>query len=209
MCARPASGETHPLPVQVLQEFIDFRGSRMEAKSSLPASLPRTPIPSVWSISLLGRNLRKLREDVEEAVPSPDGSKILFTTKLESEIWVMGSNGEEPAKILSGAAQDAFGYLAWFPDGKRILFLRYPVVGPNAVESLELDGGQPAIVVSAHNLNASVFLRDGRLLYGIGVSPANDSAINLWQVRVDLKSGRAAGGTHTVHAMEKCQAFPI
>jgi DNA-binding winged helix-turn-helix (wHTH) protein/Tol biopolymer transport system component len=190
-----ASGETHPLPVPSaaiyrLSWFPD--GSKVLATGITSEG----PIPSVWSISLLGRTLRKLREDVEEAIPSPDGSKILFTTKLESEIWVMGSNGEEPGKILSGAAQDAFGYLAWFPDGKRILFLRYPLVGPNAVESLALDGAQPAIVVSAHNLQASVFLRDGRLLYGVWGPSSDNSAISLWEVRVDLESGRAAGGTH-------------
>jgi len=155
------------------------------------------PIPSLWSFSLLGGIFRKLREDVEEAIPSPDGSRILFTTKLESEIWVMGSNAEEPGKILSGAAQDAFGSLGWFPDSKRILFLRFPLVGPNAVESLQLDGGQPAIVVSTDGLVASAFLRDGRLLYGVGGESGNDKEVSLWEVHVDLKSGRAAGGTHS------------
>ena len=108
----------------------------------------------------------------------------------------MGSNAEEPGKILSGAAQDAFGSLAWFPDSKRILFLRFPLVGPNAVESLQLDGGQPAIVVSTDGLVASVFLRDGRLLYSVGGESGNDKEVSLWEVHVDLKSGRAAGGTH-------------
>ena len=191
------SGETHPLPAPSAARIYRLSWFSDGSKVLATGVASENPIPSVWSISLLGRTLHKLREDVEEAIPSPDGAKILFTTKLESEIWVMGSNGEEPGKVLSGAAQDAFGYLAWFPDGKRILFLRYPVVGPNAVESLEVDGGQPAIVVSAHNLNASVFLRDGRLLYGISSESANDSVFHLWQVRVDLESGRAAGGTHT------------
>jgi len=191
------SGETHPLPMPSGARIYRLSWFPDGTKVLATGITAEKPIPSVWSISLLGRTLHKLREDVEEATPSPDGSKILFTTKLESEIWVMGSNGEEPRKILSGAAQDAFGYLAWFPDGKRILFLRYPLVGPNAVESLALDGAQPAIVVSAHNLNASVFLRDGRLFYDVWGPSGNDGAISLWEVRVDLENGRATGGTHT------------
>ena len=191
------SGETHPLAVPSAARIYRLSWFPDGSKVLATGISPENPVAGVWSISLLGGNFRKLREDVEEAVPSPDGSKILFTTKLESEIWVMGSNGEEPGKILSGTAQDAFGCLAWFPDSKRILFLRSPVVGPNAVESVELDGTQPAIVVSAHNLSASVFLHDGRLFYGVTSEPGNDAAFHLWQVRVDLESGRAAGATHS------------
>jgi dipeptidyl aminopeptidase/acylaminoacyl peptidase len=108
----------------------------------------------------------------------------------------MGSNGEEPQKILGGAAQEAFTRLAWFPDSKRILFLRSPLVGADSVESLELDGTQPAVVVSAGGLIASVLLPDGRLLYGLWGQSGHDSLANLWEVPVDLKSGRAAGSTH-------------
>src|SRR5208282_5398146 len=192
------SGETHPLSFEAAAKIYRLSWFPDGSKVLAAGVTPESPIPSVWSISLLGGDRRKLREDVEEAVPSPDGSKILFTTKLESEIWVMGSNGEEPSKILSGAAQDAFASLAWFPDNRRILFIRFPVVGPNSVESVELDGARPAIVASAHNLVVSAFFGDGRLLYGVWKQAGNDAAINLWEVPVDLKSGRAAGSTHTV-----------
>lgn len=192
-----ASRETHPLAVPSTARIYRLSWFPDGSKVLATGITSENPIPSVWSISLLGRTFHKLREDVEEAVPSPDSSKILFTTKLESEVWVMGSNGEEPVKILSGDAQDDFGCLAWFPDGKRILFLRFPLVGPNAVESLQLDGGQPAIVVSTGGLVASIFLRDGRLLYGVGGESGNDKEVSLWEVQVDLKSGRAAGGTHS------------
>ena len=192
------SGETHPLPFEAAAKIYRLSWFPDGSKVLADGVTPESSVPSLWSISLLGGDHRKLREDVEEAVASPDGSKILFTTKLESEIWVMGSNGEEPAKILSGGAQDAFAGLAWFPDGKRILFIRSPVVGPNSVESVELDGARPAIVVSAHNLVVSAFFGDGRLLYGVWKQAGNDVAINLWEVPVDLKSGRASGSTHTV-----------
>jgi len=191
-----ASSETHPLPVPSAARIYRLSWFPDGSKVLATGITSENPVPSVWSISLLGGTFRKLREDVEEAIPSPDGSKILFTTKLESEIWVMGSNGEEPGKILNGAAQDAFGCLAWFPDGKRILLLRYPLVGGADVESLALDGSQSALVVHAKALFASVFLRDGRLLYGVGGESGNDKEVSLWEVHVDLKSGRAAGGTH-------------
>jgi DNA-binding winged helix-turn-helix (wHTH) protein/Tol biopolymer transport system component len=192
------SGETHPLPFEAAAKIYRLSWFPDGSKVLADGVTPESPVPSVWSISLLGGDHRKLREDVEEAIASPDGSKILFTTKLESEIWVMGSNGEEPEKILSGAAEDVFAGLAWFPDSNRILFIRYPVVGPNSVESVELDGARPAIVVSAHNLVVSAFFGDGRLLYGVWRQVGNDAEINLWEVPVDLKSGRAAGSTHTV-----------
>ena len=190
------SGETHPLSIPAAAKIYRISWLPDGSKVLATGITPESPIPSVWAISLLGGNLRKLREDVEEAVSSPDGSKIVFTTKLESEIWVMGSNGEEPRKLLNGAAQDAFAQLAWFPDGKRILFFRSPMVGPNTLESLELDGVQPAVVISAHMLITSTFLPGGRLLYGVRTQSGNDSVTGLWEVHVDLNSGRAAGSTH-------------
>jgi hypothetical protein len=103
----------------------------------------------------------------------PDGSKTLFTTQLESEIWVMGSNAEELRKIPNGSQQDAFGYLAWFPDGKRILFLRYPLVGPNAVESLALDGAQPAICsLRSQPPSFSIFYATNACSMAVGDRPA-------------------------------------
>jgi DNA-binding winged helix-turn-helix (wHTH) protein/Tol biopolymer transport system component len=191
-----ASGETHPLSIPGSAKIYRLSWYPDGSKLLATAITPETPAPGVWAISLFAGNFRKLREDAEEPVASPDGSKILFTAKLESEIWVMGSNGEEPQKILGGAAQEAFTRLAWFPDSNRILFLRSPLVGADSVESLELDGTQPAVVVSAGGLIASVLLPDGRLLYGVWGQSGHDSLVNLWEVPVDLKSGRAAGSTH-------------
>jgi DNA-binding winged helix-turn-helix (wHTH) protein/Tol biopolymer transport system component len=193
---QPGSGETHPLSIPSGAKIYRLSWFPDGSKVLATGITPESPVPSLWAIPLLGGNFHKLREDVEEAASSPDGSKILFTTKLESEIWVMGSNGEEPGKILSGAAQEAFGGLSWFPESKRILFVRYPLVGPNSVETLEPEATQPAVLVSAHELGPSVFLPDGRLLYGIWGRSDDDSSLSLWEVRVDLKSGQAAGSTH-------------
>jgi DNA-binding winged helix-turn-helix (wHTH) protein/Tol biopolymer transport system component len=191
------SGETHPLSIPSAAKIYRLSWYADGSKILAAGVTPETPVPSVWSISLLGASFRKLREDVEEAVPSPDGSRIVFTTRLESEIWVMGSNGEEPARLLSAPTQDNFAGLAWFPDNKRILFIRDPVVGPETVESLELEGGRPAIVVSSHYLTASVFLHDGRLLYSVWGQSVKYSEIHFWEVQVDLNTGRAAGSTHS------------
>ncbi len=191
-----ATGETHPLAIPGAAKIYRLSWYPDASKLLVTAITPDTPAPGVWAISLLGGNIRKLRDDAEDPVASPDGSKILFTTKRESEIWAMGSNGEEPQRILSGTAQEAFARLAWFPDSKRILFLRSPLVGSDSVESLELDGTPPAVLVSAGGLIASVLLPDGRLLYGVWGQAGHDSAINLWEVPVDLKTGRAAGSTH-------------
>jgi DNA-binding winged helix-turn-helix (wHTH) protein/Tol biopolymer transport system component len=189
------SGETHALSIPNSAKIYRLSWLPDGSKVLAAGITPESPVSSVWAISLLGGSFRKLRDDVEEAVSSSDGSKILFTSKLESEIWVMGSNGEEPRKILSGAAQDAFAQLAWFPDNKRILFFRSPVVGGNTLESLELDSVRPALVISAHVLTTSTFLPDGRLLYGVRTETGKDAVTGLWEVRLDLNSGRAAGST--------------
>jgi DNA-binding winged helix-turn-helix (wHTH) protein/Tol biopolymer transport system component len=191
-----AGGHTHPLPspkgakIYRLSFFPD--GGRILA-TGIPLE---NPVPCVWTLSILGRDPIKLREDVEEAVPSPDGARILFTTRLESEIWLMGAGGEEPRRILSGSAHETFFGLSFFPDGERIAFLRSPLVGGDSAESLDLRGGKPAVIVSTPSLTSAALLSDGRLLYGVGGGP--ELGVGLWQVRVDLGNGRAAGSTHLV-----------
>jgi TolB protein len=72
-----------------------------------------------------GKNLRRLTENPEydaEAVVSPDGKYILFTSKRngDMDIYIMKSDGTELRRLT-----DRFGYDggAWFsPDGKKIVW---------------------------------------------------------------------------------------
>jgi serine/threonine-protein kinase len=85
------------------------------------ASVPGRP-STLWLIPILGGEAQKLAE-VEDmfggGVVSPNGSNIAYQRVRRSdgarEIWVMGSNGESPHKILTAESQTTFQAIAWSP----------------------------------------------------------------------------------------------
>jgi dipeptidyl aminopeptidase/acylaminoacyl peptidase len=84
---------------------------------------------------------------VSGAAPSPDGRWIAFelrtysleTNKGEADLWLIASEGGEPRRLTTSAAQDSGA--SWSPDGKRIAFLSTRS-GSSQVWILPLDGGE-------------------------------------------------------------------
>src|SRR6266403_2213760 len=89
--------------------------TRFLASASVPGKQS-----TVWSIPILGGEAQKLAE-VEDMFGggsvSPDGSNIAYQRLRRAigarEIWVMGSHGESPHKILTAESQAIFKGIAW------------------------------------------------------------------------------------------------
>ena len=137
----------------------------------------------------------KLRDNTGDAWASPDGSQIAFVTGDGKQIWVMGANGENPQKVLSGPAGDVFGGLQFL--GDRLGYGRLHPAGDHAditVESLDRKTGQVTVAFSDPNITAGVFVPDGRLIYSHMEPPPNQGGFaNLWEIRIDPRTGRASG----------------
>jgi len=83
---------------------------------------------SVWVISLLGGAAREIREGALAWSVAPDGLLIALTsTFFNSDIWLMGVNGEDPAK--SPPRRRASPLIGWC--GPRIAGVS-PMRGPDA-----------------------------------------------------------------------------
>src|SRR5262249_827476 len=106
----------------------------------------------VWMVSMLGGAPREIREGVLAWSVSPDGSLIAFASSfLNSDIWVMGSNGEDPRKVVAADKGESLNSVVWSPDGRRIAYERLhwgPAGAQCRIESRDLKGGQAAIVLS-------------------------------------------------------------
>ncbi len=165
---------------------------------------------SIWMISMLGGAPRAIHEGALALSVSPDGSLIAFTsTTFNSDIWLMGANGEDPRKIVAADEGEFFNSVVWSPDSRRIAYERMrwgPAGAQCRIESRDLQGGQPTVVLSDPKLatrfgGGFCWLADGRLIYCLGeateVNPAEVSGAergptdtNLWEIQVDAGSGK-------------------
>ena len=190
------TGETHPIPLPA--------GMSAESLSWFPDSAHlivtltgSAQPPSLWEISTLGGNPRKLHDNGRSPAVSPDGQQIAFITgqRMRNQIWLMAADGEQPRKLI-GDEGDFFGWLAWSHDGTRIAYIRgrlstaFSVSG--SIEFLNLGDQQ---VNSLLHLNTAgwfaamsgplAWAQDGRLIYALTEPPPRQITSNLWSVSLD------------------------
>jgi len=160
--------------------------------------------PSGWVISVMGGPPRKLRDDADVWSVSPDGTLIAFGTGLgfrrSREIWLMGPQGEEPRRLVAGSEDDSFFWAAWSPTGQRIAYARFhrtPDKLECSIESRDLKGGQPTLILSDPRLCHSninfLWYPGGRFIHTMLEPEPNQDYNNLWEIRVDTRTGQAVG----------------
>ena len=149
---------------------------------------------SLWTVSILGGTPRELRDNAGVSMTSPDGLRIAFSAGPDSnELWMMGANGEDPRKLVTLDANSAFETVIWSPDGQRIAYIkthRAPDKSEKSIESRDLKGGQPALILSDPRLEEFCWLHDGRVIYARAEPPPNETDNNFWQIRVDTRTGK-------------------
>ena len=200
-----SAGEEHLIPRPALVPASAFwwaeawfpDGTQLLADTQEPGLHFRT-----WTVSVLGQSPRELREGALAWDVSPDGTRIIFSPEtgpsgLARELWVMGSQGDNPQKVLGLGEQEWLGRVRWSPDGQRLAYTRGQRTSEKynyAIETCDLKGTSRTTVVSSPDLVSQVllWLRDGRILYSRQESlDSNDC--NVWKIVVDTQTGAATG----------------
>jgi serine/threonine protein kinase/Tol biopolymer transport system component len=153
---------------------------------------------SIWMVSLLGRAPKKIRDEATAWSVSPDGSQIAFTAIPglfgSREIWLMTKEGEQAQKLFAATDESSgFTRIAWSPDGKRIGYLKFHQMSDRhegSIETRDLTGGPPTVLLTSFRLHDFYWLPDGRVVYSIGEgrSIASDNC-NVWELRVNAATG--------------------
>jgi Tol biopolymer transport system component len=158
---------------------------------------------SIWTVSLLGQPAREIREDATGGAVSPDGMRVAYwgpvaaSEELPREIWVMGSEGDNPQKVIALGENEGFGHGVWWPHGQRLAYIRMrknSEYGPQAVaiETFDLKGATRTVVVSDPSLENFWWFPDQRIVYSRQESPdSNDD--NLWQIGIDGRASTPIG----------------
>jgi len=154
---------------------------------------------STWAVSVLGQSARELREDAWGLAVSPDGTRIALIPQPGAsgqvrELWVMGSQGENPQRVLAlaeGEWLDSSSSVLWSPDGQRLAYGKVQHTAERvetSIETCDLKGANRTVVVSEadRNLGDFCWLRDGRIVYARQETQQSDD-YNFWQVGIDSR----------------------
>lgn len=155
--------------------------------------------PSLWNVSILGGPSRKVSDETDSGVVSPDGNKIAALRgngKVNSsELWLMNSDGSQSQKLL-----DISGYsnaLTWSPSGTRLAYMKasyWPGYKEDVqIETVDLTTGKTSTALSDDKIGGGlVWSRDGRLFFS---RTEENSYIksDIWSLRVDERTGEARG----------------
>jgi len=157
---------------------------------------------SIWIVSLFGRTPRKIRDDATAWSVSSNGSQVAFTTIPSlfgsREVWLMTKEGERAQKLFAATEENSgFARVVWSPDGTRLGYIKFRQVSDKfefSIETRNLTGGPPAVVVSGPLLRDFCWLPDGRVVYSMGEGrlTALDGS-NLWEARVNTGTGALVG----------------
>ncbi|MGA7414961.1 MAG: hypothetical protein WBW33_31115, partial [Bryobacteraceae bacterium] len=174
-------------------------GTQLLASSSEPGGQGSMWAGSMWTVSVLGSSPRALREDASGYQVSPDGAHIAFSPLaapgLLREVWVIGSQGDNPQKVLAVGENESLSGVRWSPDGHRLAYLRERSgqTHQNSIETCDLKGASRTVVLSADvHLGDACWLPDGRIVYPRWES-RNSSDADLWQIGIDNHAGTPIG----------------
>ena len=193
------TGETHSLP---LRKGFDARPAAWFPDGShLLATWVEDPqkSSSLWEISVVGGEPRKLLDEARSPSVSPDGSQIAFLAGPETsqEIWIAQSDGQRPHRLLVELGSFV-GQLAWSPNSKRLAYVtgkyRHDLYTETRIETIALADGSPTVALVQAGMDPGIaWTRDGRLLFSVHEpSPSQDDA-NVWAVHIDESSGKPWG----------------
>jgi Tol biopolymer transport system component len=151
---------------------------------------------SVWAVSVIAEDARRLRDRALGYSVSPDGSHIAYVTGggpvYNQEIWVMDPQGEGAEKIVSGDGNNWLYHVRWSPDSHRLAHgkVRWTQAPPDtSIETCTLKGTESTVIVTDRYISGYCWLPQGYILY----VPWEGGHANLWKAQVSLRTGKPEG----------------
>ena len=150
----------------------------------------------IWVISVIGATLKKLRDDAYDASLARDGSQIAFRDSIKRDIWLMSADGGQARVLIKPEEGDHLFSPTWFLNGNRILYAKFRTTNGEstlAIESRDLKGGDPVVLLSNPRLTDFTLGPNGRLIYSVRELPPNQYDSNLWELSYDQDTGKPKG----------------
>ncbi len=194
------TGETHPitLPEGLSASSISWAPDNDHMIVALAGSSRSN---SLWELSILGGNARKVVDEGYQPSISPNGKQVAFLAgpPLHQRIWLAGRFGDSPRELLGEDGQ-FFGTITWSPDSTKIAYTTarftygYGTKGMIATANVN-DTPSPNgilhsdVVLSLNGLDAPiVWAPDGRLIYTLQEERPRQDDSNLWSIQLNSQA---------------------
>ena len=163
-------------------------------------------LPEIWRAditapggSVLGKRKVVGVQEEPDAQPSPDGSKLVWTSYRTGfyEVWSSGSNGEDPRQLTR--LERMSGTPRWSPDGQWVAFDSYNVgVSVSLIYVVDAEGRNLHAVTDATSLSfVPSWSRDGKSIYFDSLSAGDNSGSSYMAVwKQSLETGNRVQLTH-------------
>jgi serine/threonine protein kinase len=189
------TAETHALPAPPASTINDLAWFPDGTKLLVGGEAGEPAVSSLWTVSILGGNPQKLRDDAADGSVFENGAGIVFLSGDAKEIWQMGPGGEDARKVMTASEGESFGMPVgakgrlWY---KKVVVLN--VVYEVDIESVDLKGGPPTVFASNLDVTSAYFLLPNRrLIYSRMDRPELFRGASLWAVQADFFTGLPRG----------------
>ncbi len=181
--------------------------------------------PQVWKISVLQERPVLLRQDARSGTPSHDGRLVAFANADASELWVVGSSGQDARRVFSGGPTQRFPLLLWSSNDSGLLVERHsapmaagsgpPPTHPTrgfsaAYEQIEVATGKITALQTEFPMGDACLTSNSELLYTLAGPEDGIEATELWRVRVDPGNGALASSPEMIyHSRDALHLFNL
>jgi hypothetical protein len=157
----------------------------------LSGSNIQTARQRIWTVSITGGSPRLFLDNARNGVPSPDGTRVLFTTNKDRELWTAGPAGEGSRPLIADSSGRAFSAVFWSRDGKRVCYLRQMNFGgkEDYYESVDAVSGKVLATERNTTFDSAYALEDGRVFLLRDSAENFLDAYSLWVVKTNVATG--------------------
>ena len=151
------------------------------------------------------------RNDARNGIPSPDGSKVMFTANKDTELWIAGAAGEGARPLIVDRTGRVFAAMFWSRDGKRVSYLR-KLNGPgneDYYESADAASGKVLATEKHVTFDSAYALEDGRLFFLRDAPIHTNDAYSLWVVDTDTADGSFLAPPRQIASLDRGRAFEL
>ena len=194
------TGETRPIPVSAGHHFRAI-GWFPDGTHILASSRdPETSKSSLWSLSVLGGEPRKIVDGVASGALSPDGQQLAFIRNENGldAIWLARVNGADAQRLPLPPSAEIAG-LAWSPDARWLAFVRATAQPGHyswqlSLMTCELATGSFNVIFSDSTLGGGLtWATQDTIQFSRADLPPGQNDTNLWELSLNPRSALPTG----------------